>query len=465
MMLIDNIRQAYNSLLINKKRSVLTMVGIIIGLSSVLFITSIGDTITSVLDSFLVQNIFGGVNVTLFSGYSEEDGFSKPIGGYSFNRDEIYDFIDSTDDLILDIGYSSFSLGTGDICNDFGEKSKVSVTPVSSAYEITNKIRILAGRFISRDECRNGKPVAVISDIAAEKCFGSAEEAVGKTIDISVADASNNYAPETEAEGNAEKKFTNVKFVIVGVYQYIDGADMMSYMMSGSSEKSTPLYSPYSYAGSELDSNISKARNPDKMFILEFIVKDSKSSYEAQKLIADFAESKYGSNPNYNYFIDNSETYMKKVRSTIKMVTYAFSIIGAISLLVGGIGLMNTMLVSVTERTKEIGIKKALGAKNSAIRLQFLTESAFLCLASCGIGILFGFFFGMLIETNLDKLIALVPNEGIRYFLENTTIHVTPSLSSIIFSSLFSIVVGVVFGYYPANKGAKMQPVDALRYE
>ena len=126
---------------------------------------------------------------------------------------------------------------------------------------------------------------------------------------------------------------------------------------------------------------------------------------------------------------------------------------------------MNTMLVSVTERTKEIGIKKALGARNSSIRAQFLFESAMICLIACAVGVFFGMFFGMILESNLDRLFDLISNDTFRYFLKNAEIHVTPSVNAIVVSTLFSLAVGIIFGLYPANKGAKMQPVEALRYE
>jgi putative ABC transport system permease protein len=128
------------------------------------------------------------------------------------------------------------------------------------------------------------------------------------------------------------------------------------------------------------------------------------------------------------------------------VITKAISIVASIALLVGGIGVMNIMLVSVTERTKEIGTRKALGAKNSSIRMQFIVEAVIICLIGGFIGVIVGILAGMGLANAL----------GYPAF---------PSISGIIISLLFSMTIGIFFGYYPANKAAKMNPIDALRYE
>lgn len=463
MMLFENIREAYNSLVINKKRSFLTMIGIVIGLSSVLFITSIGDTLISLFDNYMVQMLYKGVTVQALSGYTETDGLLGERDDYSFTLDEIYDFIDSTDGLILDINPMGGGEMNGTVNVDSVHKANVSVNGVSSSYETTGNVRMIAGRFVSKDDCRHFRPSAVISDIAAEKCFGSVENALGKNIDITYIESVLTGVDVENMQYIYDESAHTVSVVVTGVYEYVEtsmGAiDSLMLMTSKAAKDSTPLYCCYSYL---------RQSNGQDMNILRgmmFNVRDRESVNAARNVIADFLEDKYGDNPSYGYDMYDSVEDMAIIKRLLKVVTYAFSLIGGISLLVGGIVLMNTMLISVTERTKEIGIKKALGAKTSTIRAQFLTESAMLCLASCAIGVFFGFFFGLLIETNMDKITAMVSNEGLRYFLENSNVHVTPSLGSIIFCSLFSVVVGVVFGLYPANKGAKMQPVDALRYE
>ena len=140
------------------------------------------------------------------------------------------------------------------------------------------------------------------------------------------------------------------------------------------------------------------------------------------------------------------QTMVEMVGSMVGMVTTAISIVAAIALLVGGIGVMNIMLVSITERTREIGTRKALGATNGSIRIQFIVEAIIICLMGGAIGILLGILGGEAAANLLGY-------------------PATPSISGIITSLVFSMIIGVFFGYYPANKAAKMNPIDALRYE
>jgi len=450
MLLTENIRQAFNSLLLNKKRTFLTMIGIIIGLSSVLLIVSLGDMISSLTEDFLIQNLFNGNQVLAVSGMGEDEPIDN-FKDYAVSLDDVYDFIDNQNVGIIDISSDYFGIATesGNLKIDKEHFSAAQLKGVSSAHEITQKLRILKGRFITKQDNHEAKPVAVISDIAAVNCFGSVEDCIGKTIDFS-------GTVETFSEKGASVKQTNHELVIVGVYQYVSSG----ISITGSADKrnqSTDVLVPFSYMDDDIkDSSFN---------VISFIVKNRESMPAAEAAVRRFLEEKFASDPNYEYDILNTDESLKPVKSIISIITGAFVIIAAVSLLVGGIGLMNTMLVSVTERTKEIGIKKALGAKKSSIRLQFLIESAVLCIVACSVGVFFGMLFGMIIESNMDNLIGLIKNESLKYFLQNTPIHVTPSLNAIIVSTLFSLGVGIIFGYYPANKGAKMQPVDALRYE
>jgi putative ABC transport system permease protein len=162
--------------------------------------------------------------------------------------------------------------------------------------------------------------------------------------------------------------------------------------------------------------------------------------------IETYMSQYYLENDDYEISTSTMTSMMESMNDMISTVSLAIAFIAGISLLVGGIGVMNIMLVSITERTREIGTRKALGAKNSSIRLQFIIESVILCLVGGILGIILGFALGA-IASNILGYSASVP------------------VMSVIVSVGFSMIIGVFFGYYPANKAAKMNPIEALRYE
>ena len=154
----------------------------------------------------------------------------------------------------------------------------------------------------------------------------------------------------------------------------------------------------------------------------------------------------YRNNDSYEISCSSMSSFMSEMTESMSTMSMAISFIAGISLLVGGIGVMNIMLVSIQERTKEIGTRKALGATNSSIRIQFIVEAMVLCFVGGVIGIVLGMVVGSILSKQMGY-------------------DATAPISAIIFAVGFSMVIGVFFGYYPANKAAKMNPVDALRYE
>ena len=178
----------------------------------------------------------------------------------------------------------------------------------------------------------------------------------------------------------------------------------------------------------------------------QIITKVGVDSDELSVRIKDFFEPYYRTNRSFEVTAITMSSMVSMLTEMLSTITIAISVIAGIALVVGGIGVMNIMLVSITERTREIGTRKALGAKNSSIRVQFIVEAMIICL----IGGIFGVILGI----------------GGGIFASNLLGYpAKPSISGIIISLLFSISIGVFFGYYPANKAAKMNPIDALRYE
>jgi len=159
-----------------------------------------------------------------------------------------------------------------------------------------------------------------------------------------------------------------------------------------------------------------------------------------------FFNAYYRNNRDFEVSAFSMASVVEAMSGMLSTITTAISVIAGIALLVGGIGVMNIMLVSITERTREIGTRKALGAPNSSIRLQFIVESIVICLIGGIIGIILGIILGIVFSNMLGTA-------------------ATPSLESIVLSISFSMAIGIFFGYYPANKAAKMDPIDALRYE
>lgn len=160
----------------------------------------------------------------------------------------------------------------------------------------------------------------------------------------------------------------------------------------------------------------------------------------------NFFNRYYSRNEYYEVSVTSMESMLSSMTSMLTTVSLAIAVIAGISLLVGGIGVMNIMLVSITERTREIGTRKALGATNGSIRLQFIMESVVICLLGGAIGIILGLTLGSI----ATKMLGYAAKA---------------SVASIVFSVVFSIFIGVFFGYYPANKAAKLNPIEALRYE
>ena len=439
MFFFENVRLAFGALMSNKMRSLLTMLGIIIGISSVITITTIGNSLKETLKSSF--NILGD-NGFYVSYYSEPD----ENGNYYSNwKDE--DYIDK--DILshlkeeFDGKYlvsENCSLGEGIVLNEKKQNISVRVTGVSQGYlrAMSKLFRLKYGRQLNDEDDTQKKCAVMVSDVFVQQYFAKDVNPLGKTINVDV-------------EG-----VCNADLVIVGIYKYPKLLDRNSVQENGLMGKQTPLLVPYNtcvrLGGQDrrdysYPSIICRDSNYD--------VKESKT--ELQDF---FNKEMKAANKKLLVQVNSDEEQLNIIDTVMSFVTLGIAVIAAISLLVGGIGVMNIMLVSITERTREIGIRKAIGAKNSTIKTQFLIEAVIISMIGGIIGIVLGLSGGMLIGLVAQKLIASKPDVA-----DFITMTVSPSPTAIIISLTFSMLVGIFFGSYPASKAAKLNPIDALRYE
>ena len=429
MQFIENVRLAFTSLLANKMRALLTMLGIIIGISAVIMImtigTSIQKTLSNTFNSLGSFNVFDvGIWLTDYENYSfvEDEMISR----------EMLDELIETHPGKFEIQLTE-QFGSATTQNPNGDVLTLSVTGGMSQDLATDHIR---GRGVDYQDNARGKNVVYVSDLFVKQYFGTDTDPMGQTVELTFENG------------------VSADFVIIGYSKLPKIYDRMYEPGTREVDKQTPCYVPI-----------------DTMYRLmhtEYTPKDYVSiiyntDYDEAELKAELEEffnEKYAQYPQYYVTVRDEQSELGMINTVINIVTIAISIIAAISLIVGGVGVMNIMLVSITERTKEIGIRKALGAQNSAIRMQFVIEAIMICLIGGIIGILLGITGGLLIGWVAKTLVTEFYSE----YAELIAITIEPSIPAILIAVFFSILTGVFFGYYPANKAAKMDPIDALRY-
>ncbi len=406
MNFLESIRVSLRALRANKLRSSLTMLGIIIGVAAVIAMVGIGNGATASITS-QIQGM-GSNLLTISPGQSNSGGVNGGAGSSASITMDDAEKISALGPAIKTVAPTASSnaqvvLGSGN--------TSTSINGTTEGYEVIKNVTMARGRFITKADVDSSSRVAVLGPTGVENLLGDANATIiGKII-----------------------KVNNVPFQVIGVTTATGSTGFQS--------SDDMITAPISTV---------QARLIGKKTVRSILVS---ASSEAQmqtaqdEITAALRKShKILEGKENNFRVQNQADMLETMTSVTQTLTMLLGGIAGISLLVGGIGIMNIMLVSVTERTREIGIRKAIGAKGSDILLQFLIEAVVLSALGGGIGIALGYGGSSL----AGKALAM-----------DTSITVT----SVLVAFGFSAAIGIIFGVFPARKAAAMDPIDALRYE
>ncbi|MCS6908899.1 MAG: ABC transporter permease [Anaerolineales bacterium] len=400
--------EALDSLASNKLRSGLTILGIVIGVAAVIAMISIGrgaeNSITGSIQGIGTNLLF------VFRGGNEDVRNPKPItlgDANAINDPFQAPSVANVAPMLMGSGKVSFG----------GESVVTSIEGVTPSFAEVRNYRVTEGEFISEEHILGRSSVVLLGPDVAEKLFGRKEGLVGETVRI---------------EGQP--------FRVLGVLESKGGSSF--------SNQDDRVLVPFTTAQTRLI----RRSTPDQVDLLLVQAISAQAVPQAAEEIAQILRYRHKTEIGADDFtILTQQDFLDTARTITNILTIFLGGIAAISLLVGGIGIMNIMLVSVTERTREIGLRKALGARKVDILVQFLTESVVLSL------------FGGLLGIGLGWLISFIVGQIAA--ANNADINPAIGLDTILLATLFSSAVGLFFGLYPANRAASLEPVEALRYE
>ena len=408
MIISDLFQETYSALLSNKARSGLTILGIVIGIGSVIAMISVGQGSTTSIESS-IQSL--GSNLLMISPSFQRGVGTQISAGRGSARTLKQEDADAIQQEITLVKALASELSGRYQITAKGTNTNTSVVGTTAAYPAVRNVEIAEGSFISEQNVRSLSKVVVLGPTTKDDLFGEdATGVVGKTI-----------------------KINKIQFKVIGITKEKGG--------SGMSNQDDMIFIPLSTAQRFLAGS-----NYLSTIYVEVI--DQESMTAAQEQITSLLLSRHNiSNPELaDFSIMNQADIVASVSSISDTLTILLGAIAGISLIVGGIGIMNMMLTTVTERTREIGLRKAIGAKKKDISMQFLTESVMLTF----IGGILGIFLGWLLSY------------AVAYFGSMTT-EVTSW--SVFLAVGVSAAIGIIFGYYPARRAAGLNPIEALRYE
>jgi len=394
----EMIKVAIEGIWVNKLRSALTILGIIIGVMAVIIVITIGqggrDEIMGELES-MGSNLFA-----VYMGEVEDGDYDR----YQMDEEDCRIIMESVDGVkaIVPVAYTSAS------AQSKRKKENCSLTATNGDYAQIRNVQIAQGRFFSSSDNASTRRVAVINQKLADDLFGVGSDVLDQKIMLA---------------GNPVMVIGVSKSTAGGIFSGGDRAE---------------AYIPISLYYTMFESN--------GAYELDGTASSKDRVDEVAQQVMRIMQLRHGDKEKNVYQFFNMEQEMQAANQITGILTLIIGAIAGISLLVGGIGVMNIMLVSVTERTREIGIRMAIGACRQDIMRQFLIESTVLSLLGGMIGIVLGMISAALICAAIK-------------------IPFSVSVPTVLIASLFSIAVGIFFGLYPANRAAKLDPIDALRYE
>lgn len=405
--LFEYIKMAVQNIRANKGRSFLTMLGIIIGIASVIAIVSIGEGTKNQMNSE-IDGIGGGqIAVSVSNDAITESEFITAEDVQAVRE------IDTVEGVNVSESYD------GETVTGKGNFS-IMLTAEGPDAKLLNNSEMKYGNYFGENEIEEGKNVCVISDADAKRLFGT-DDVVGMNLDITCYDSSKSFR-------------------IMGVTTQKENGTFVSYTYDGMPVAVNIPYSSMEDLAGAADEFYSLTIQGDKTLDSQIIADQ----------VVHVLEKRHQCAGEEYFQVQSFQDVMQSMNEMLGMVTAFISFVAGISLLVGGIGVMNIMLVSVTERTREIGIRKSLGAKTSSIMLQFLAEAAILTVIGGLIGIILGILAAYGICSVMSGSIGMTITPGI-------------SPTVIFVATLFSCAVGVFFGIYPAKKAAHLSPIEALR--
>ena len=409
----QSFRLAIKALATSKMRSLLTMLGIIIGVAAVIIILALGNGLTGMVQQ-QVDKL--GVNMMMTYVWGRGDGSTSTL-----DPQDMYDLVEENPDVLSGVSpyvNAQATVRKGD--EKFDKTSLYGVSEVmfnnSTKGTIDGGEKLGQGRFLSWLDVERRSQVCVIGSYLAENAFGG--DALGQTLTIN---------------GQA--------YTVIGVLEQI-----RENMEEGGPDDQ--VYIPYENALEMLGT-----RN----VTLYMFTSTSGETAAAARMVIDSMLLEYFDGDYDAFYTQTMAEQAEMINLMMGVAMGVLVAIAAISLLVGGIGIMNIMLVSVTERTREIGIRKSLGAKRRDIRRQFVIEAG----TTSAIGGLLGIGLGCLLAMGLGALFGGMLSTQ----MGGAVFNATPTLGAIAISFGVSVGIGVLFGYLPANKAAKLNPIDALRYD